>query len=128
MAEFEDRTRVQASADAVFGYVSDPAHLTEYVPDMTAAERRGGDLRVAAEVEGRHEEGSASFRPDPDRRRIEWASADGSGYRGWLAIDGRDGSADVTIHLSTHIDADADLIRSSLRTALGNIRSRVEAR
>ncbi len=89
---------------------------------MVLAEPEEGErLRVAAEVEGRHEEGDARFRADPSQRRLEWGAADGSGYRGWLQVSEASEGAAVTIHLHLEHDDDEAEINRVLDETVKNI-------
>ena len=61
---------IHAPADVTYEYLVDPRHMPEYVATMNQArEAPGGHLHVAADVQGRHEEGEAMFLPDPAARR-----------------------------------------------------------
>jgi len=116
---------VNASPEAVFAYLSDIDHLTDYIPGMVLAREEGERLRVAAEVQGRHEEGAAWLRTDRDLRRIEWGGEGAAGYGGWLKVtESAPGSA-VTIHLRTDRESDAEEIRASLARALANIKEQL---
>ena len=127
MPDYEETGPVALGAEAVFAYVSDVAHLTEYVPNMIQARSEDDHLQVAAEVQGRHEEGAATFRADDERGLIEWGGSGPGGYRGWLQVSGSsETSSTVTIHLSTDREEDAEEIRRSLSQALENIRKQVE--
>jgi len=87
MAEYERSETVPASGAAVYAYVADPANLPVYISTMVRAGAvSGGHLHVAAEVEGRHEEGDARFRADSAARRIEWGGSGTSDYHGWLQV------------------------------------------
>jgi Polyketide cyclase / dehydrase and lipid transport len=125
MPEYEETQTVNAAPDVVFDYVSDVDHLPEYIPHMVLAHATGDRLRVAADVQGRHEEGDAWFRADHDHRRIEWGADDSGRYQGWLQVSGSGQGSLVTIHLSTERDEDAQQIRDALSEALHNITSRV---
>jgi carbon monoxide dehydrogenase subunit G len=127
MPEYEESGSVDASPEVVFGYLSDVDNLTDYIPNMVLAREEGQRLRVAAEVQGRHEEGAAWFRPDTDLRRIEWGGQDRAGYGGWLEVTAAGQGSAVTIHLSTDRVSDAEEIRGFLSQALVNIRDRVES-
>jgi len=126
MPDYEETGSVAAAPDAVFAYVSDVSHLTDYVPNMTLARSEGDRLQVAAEVQGRHEEGAARFQADQGSRRVEWGGHGPGGYRGWLQVSVSEEESSVTIHLSTDREEDAEEIRRSLSQALGNIRIQVE--
>ena len=124
MPEYEDSGSVNASPEAVFAYLSDVHHLTEYIPHLALARVEGEHLRVAAEVQGRHEEGNARFSADPDQRRIDWGGEGTPGYSGWLKVSASEPGSDVTIHLSTHRTSDEAEISATLSQALANIRNR----
>jgi hypothetical protein len=91
---------------------------------MTLAAPVGGGLRVAAEVQGRHEEGDATFAADRAGRRLEWGRA-GSEYRGWLQVrpNGAAGTSTVTIHLHTKSDTDRASVEGAIDATMANIRS-----
>jgi uncharacterized protein YndB with AHSA1/START domain len=125
MPDYEATRSVAASPDEVYGYVANPSHLPEYIPHLTKAIAEGADLHVEADVEGRHEEGSAMFRPDAANRRIEWGGERAVPYSGWLQVQGSDGGSSVTIHLTVPDDRDKDMIQASIAEALSNIRDQV---
>lgn len=123
MADFERSATIQAPADATYEYLADPRHMPEYVANMTRAEAsRGGHLHVAADVQGRHEEGEAMFEADDAARRLEWGR-EAHEYHGWLAVTGLTGAetSTVTIHLETHEETDADEVERAIDETLANI-------
>jgi hypothetical protein len=123
MADFERSATIHATADATYEYLADPRHMPEYVATMTQAkEQPGGHLHVAADVEGRHEEGEAMFLADPAARRLEWGR-EGHEYHGWLAVAGMTGAPTsmVTIHLETHDDTDAGEVERALDETMRRI-------
>jgi uncharacterized protein YndB with AHSA1/START domain len=123
MADFERSATIQAPPDATYAYLADPRHMPDYVAMMTKAqESRGGHLHVAAEVQGRQEEGEAMFLADDAARRLEWGR-EGHEYHGWLAVTGLSAgpTSTVTIHLETHEEADAGLVEEALDETLRNI-------
>lgn len=126
MPEYEDTASVAAAPDAVFGYVSDVAHLPDYIPNMILAQPEADRLLVAAEVQGRREEGTAWLLADRNRRRLEWSGEGTSRYRGWLQVSSADEGSSVTIHLSSDREEDAEEISQSLSDALLNIKRQVE--
>jgi carbon monoxide dehydrogenase subunit G len=128
MPEYQESGSVNADPDTVFAYLSDVQHLADYIPHMALARVEGERLRVAADVQGRHEEGTARFRADPDQRRIDWGGEDAKGYSGWLTVTASEPGSEVTIHLSTDRtanEADEAEIRTTLSQALANIRDQV---
>lgn len=123
MADFERSATIHAGADATYEYLADPRHMPDYVATMTQAEEApGGHLHVAADVHGRHEEGEAMFLPDPAARRLEWGR-EGHEYHGWLAVAGMTGAetSQVTIHIETHDETDADEVDRALDETMRNI-------
>ena len=123
MADFERSATIHAPADATYEYLEDPRHMPEYVAFMTnAQESRGGHLHVAADVQGRQEEGEAMFEADPAARRLEWGR-EGHEYHGWMTVAGMTGSPTsmVTIHLETHEETDTALVEQALDETLRNI-------
>jgi len=122
MAEYERSATVHAAPAATYSYLADPRHMPEYVATMTRAQPSDRDhLHVAAEVQGRHEEGDAMFRSDESTRRLDWGR-EGHAYRGWLTVGGADGSTStVTIHLATHDESARFEVERALEETLSNI-------
>ena len=109
MGDHERTVEVAASPDAVFAYLAEPKNLPKYVATMTAAVPAGGEtVHVAAEVQGRREEGDARFHTDPSQRRIEWAGEGSGAYRGWLKVAAAEAGSAVTVHIHTTHDQGAD--------------------
>lgn len=98
---------VAAAPDAVFGILSDPAHLPDFVPQLTRAERTDADhVHVAARYDGKEHEGDAAFSADADARRITWGTP--GGYEGWLQVDPDGDGSKLTLHLHTVHAPDTD--------------------
>ena len=109
MADYVRTIGLDAPADRAFECLADPANMPKYVAMMTAATPRGGDtVHVAAEVEGRHEEGDARVQADPQRRRLEWGGAGEGGYRGWLEVVEAAGGCSVTVNIHAERDSTDD--------------------
>lgn len=122
MPEFERTVTVPASPDNAFQYLGDPRNLTAYVAEMVLARPEGGDrMRVAAEVQGRHEEGEAHFRADASERRLEWGGQDASSYQGWLQVSDANAGSTVTIHLHVAHEHDEAEINRALDETVTNI-------
>lgn len=122
MPDFERSTTVSASPDAAFRALADVKNLPEYVATMTQADETGNEiLHVAADVDGRHEEGNAAFRADPHDRRIEWGSEDSSGYHGSMQIAADGSGSSITIHLHVPHEGDETEINSVLDQTVSNI-------
>src|SRR4051794_5068376 len=105
--EHEHTEHIAAPPDAVYAAIADVSNLPRFVPQMTGARPSGGDrVEVDARYHGREQHGEASFRADPEQRRVEWGSP--SGYRGWMQVDGDGDGSRLTLFLSTRHSAESD--------------------
>lgn len=122
MVDFERTVSVDAAPDEAFRFLTDPDNLPRYVETMISAEPgEGGRLRVAADVQGRHEEGEARLRVDEAKRRMEWAGDGGSVYRGWLEVGAAGTGSSVTIHIEGARDDERTEIERALDQTAANI-------
>ena len=122
MLEYERTAKVNAGPEDAFRFLADPKNLPKYVASMSLARPEQGDhLRVAAEVQGRHEEGDAHFVADSDRRRMEWGAEGQSGYRGSIDVSGSDGGSAVHIRLHVEHAHDEREINRALDETVSNI-------
>ena len=120
--EFERTVTVNAAADAAFEFLTDPSNLPQYVATMVKAEPlSGGLLRVAADVQGRHEEGDAQIRVDRAGRRMDWSGPSESGYSGWLQVSASGDASSVTIHIDVANDQDEAEIDRVLDETAANL-------
>lgn len=122
--EHEHTQHIAAEPDQVFAVLADPARLPEFVPQMTGAHAEGDRVVVDARYEGHSQHGEAWFRPDPQRRRVEWGSRS-SPYRGWMQVDPDGGGSRLTLFLAT---ARGDAPDSEVMGTLDAIRRLVESR
>ncbi|WP_205697052.1 SRPBCC family protein [Conexibacter sp. SYSU D00693] len=105
---------IAATPDAVFQALADVRNLPHYVPQMTAAEPKGGDkVEVEARYDGHTQHGEAWFRADEESHSIEWGAGDGP-YHGRMHVEADgDGSKLVldltTTHVQSHDDVKATL-------------------
>jgi carbon monoxide dehydrogenase subunit G len=122
MADYTRTVTVAAAPDAAFAALADPKNLPRYVATMVAAEpEQGEQLHVAADVQGRHEEGDARFHADPDARRMEWSGAPGGDYNGWLEVAPAGEGSSVTVQIHVVHDADEAEINRVLDATAANI-------
>lgn len=127
MPDYTRTVTVAAAPDAVFGVLADPRNLPRYVATMVDAEpEQGSRVHVAADVQGRHEEGDADFRTDAAARRMEWSGAGQSGYRGRLEVAAAGDGSTVTIALHVVHDADGGEIDRVLDETVANIERLVD--
>lgn len=123
--EHEHTQFIAADPDAVFAVLRDVSRLPEIVPQMTGVHREGEDTVVVdARYEGHEQHGEGWFRPDPERRRVEWGSR-ASDYHGWMQVDPDGGGSRLTLFLAT---AHGDAPDSEVMGTLDGIRRLVESR
>jgi uncharacterized protein YndB with AHSA1/START domain len=109
MGDYTRTVALAAPAERTFECLADPANMPRYVAMMTAASPRGGDtVHVAAEVQGRHEEGDAYVHTDAQRRRLEWGGEGDGSYRGWLEVVEATDGCSVTVNIHTEHDGPDD--------------------
>jgi uncharacterized protein YndB with AHSA1/START domain len=129
MADYERTVGLSAPADEAFACLADPANMPRYVAMMTTATPKGGDtVHVAADVQGRHEEGDAHVQADARRRRLEWGGEGEGAYRGWLEVVDADGGSSVTVQIHTEHDGpdDEGLINRAFDETMERIKELVE--
>ena len=128
MADYERTVELAAPADRTFECLADPVNMPKYVAMMTTAVPKGGEtVHVAAEVQGRHEEGDAQVHADPARRRLEWGGQGEGGYRGWLEVAETDGGSAVTVHIhAEHDSGDEAVINRGFDETMERMKQLVE--
>jgi uncharacterized protein YndB with AHSA1/START domain len=130
MADYERTVELAAPADRAFECLADPANMPKYVAMMTRAEPQGGEtVHVAAEVQGRHEEGDAHLHADPAHRRLEWGGEGEGGYRGWLEVSESAGGSTVRVHIHAEHDSgdDVAVINRGFDESMARMKALVEA-
>jgi hypothetical protein len=128
MAEYTRSRRMSASADQLFDFLGRIEAMPSYIPSMTKAERTDvpGEVRVAADVQGRTVEGTARIAIDHDGRRVTWSSEGDNDYHGWVLVRGDDQTAEAEVHISTERAADEGMIDQGLEQTLDRIAELVE--
>jgi ribosome-associated toxin RatA of RatAB toxin-antitoxin module len=125
MPEFERHVTVPVDPATAFAYVADPTHLPEFVSMLTEARREPGrqrtELHVAAEVNGRREEGDTRFRADAWSRSIDWG--DPPDYRGTMRIDpAEDHGCRISLHLRVRDPrGEASLIEQAMDETMASL-------
>src|SRR5262245_11788037 len=108
MPEYEQSGTIMAEPDALFEYLSDVAHLPDYLPVITEAHQPAPDrAEVTADIHGTEQHAQGWLRVDGVDRRMEWGTQ-GSGYHGWLLVEDDDAAEDrsvVTIHVTQDHDS-----------------------
>jgi hypothetical protein len=123
MPEYEQTGRILVDPDTLFEYLSDVAHLPDYLPVISEASQPSPDqAEVTTDIHGTQQHAQGWLRVDGLDRRMEWGTPD-SGYEGWLQIDADSGQSLVTIHVTQGHESDAD---DDLIEALDNIRLLVD--
>jgi hypothetical protein len=122
MADYERSVSVAAAPDAAFQFLAEPTNLPRYVATMVEAKPgRGEELHVAADVQGRHEQGEAHLHADPKTRRMEWGSPGENDYSGRLEVTPASDGSKVTIEIHVAGDADENEINRVLDETAANI-------
>src|SRR5271165_2560724 len=126
MPDYEQTAKVNASAEALFDYLSDVRNLPKYFSRMTSAENAGQDeIRVTANIHGKKEEGKAEFHVDKAAKKLRWSSEGPNDYHGELEVKGQGKSSEVTVKLHTK-RTEREQIEQGLRDTLNNIERLVE--
>jgi uncharacterized membrane protein len=122
MPDYDRTVTVYGNAEAAYTFLADPQNLPQYVATMVMARPEGHDnLRVAADVQGRHEEGAASFRADPSAHRISWGAQDGHDYSGWLQVTPEGNNVEVHLHLHVPEAREEAEVERALDETMSNI-------
>jgi len=120
--DYERTATVTTAPEDAFRFLADPGNLPKYVATMSAARpEQGHRLHVAAEVQGRHEEGDARFNTDASQRRIEWGAGGRSGYEGSIEVSGTNGGSSVHIRIHVELEHDEREINRAMDEAVSNI-------
>ncbi len=129
MGDFKGTTTVNASAQALFDYLSDVHNLPRYFDRMTSAEPGDGDeVHTTATIPGGREvEGEAWFKVDRDNQHLEWGSEGDNPYGGFLDVRGNGEACDVEVHIhSTHAADGTPEIQRGIEETLAQIKRLVE--
>lgn len=122
MPDFERTATVTAAPEDAFQFLADPSNLPKYVATMSLAKpEEGHRLHVAAEVQGRHEEGDARFTADAAQRRIEWGAGGQSRYAGSIAVSEANGGSSVHIRIHVEHEQDEGEINRAMDETVSNI-------
>jgi uncharacterized protein YndB with AHSA1/START domain len=114
--------RVAAQPEVAFAFLADPHHLPRYVATVVKAEPQpDGTLRVAAQVQGRHEEGDALLQVDPAHQRMDWSAPDNTDYSGSLHVSATDAGSQIHLHLHLSREQDQAEINRVLDQTAANI-------
>jgi hypothetical protein len=101
MTQVDSSRMFNASSDAVWQIVADPARLAEWVPTTRLAQRADAeDVHLEGESHGHPYAVTSPFHADPARHCLDWSAQHVPGYAGLLQVLDRDGSAEVRIHLT----------------------------
>jgi hypothetical protein len=100
MSSYQGSTSVNADAQKVFAFVSDPENLAKYVPCINHADLgSGGVVHVQGECPHCQFRGVAGFHADAENLRLRWDSRANLNYRGWLQVNDHESESHVSIHL-----------------------------
>ncbi len=126
MPDYQQTAKVNASADALFNYLSDVRNLPKYFSRMTSAENAGPDeIHVTASVHGKKEEGKAEFHVDKAAKKLRWSSEGPNDYHGELEVTEQGSTSQVAVKLHTK-RTEREQIEQGLRETLNNVVRLVE--
>ena len=128
MAEYENTTQVSAPPETLFAYLGDVANLPDYFPRIRSVTPvEGGDkLHTVAEAPaGGTVEGTAWFRTDFERQRVEWGSEGESDYSGYVDVTPTTGGSQVQVHIST-ARVQSDQVQQGVDEVVRSIKEKVE--
>lgn len=109
MSSYQGSTSVDADAQTVFDFVSNPENLPKYVPCLTQASLGYGNvIRVEGDCPHGHFRGVGGFVVEPDNLRIHWDSRANLNYRGWMQVVDHGEHATLSIHLEFDPGLDRD--------------------
>jgi uncharacterized protein YndB with AHSA1/START domain len=101
MAEVESAREMTAGPDSVWGLVSDPHRLADWVPTIASSHPAGpGSVQLRGESHGHDYDSRGRFEADNAARRLVWDSPRVSGYSGELAVTGHGDGSRVTIKVN----------------------------
>src|SRR5262245_8990279 len=101
MTQVDSSRTLNASGDAVWRVVADPARLADWVPTtrfVRAIDPEG--VHLEGESQGHPYAVTSPFHADQAQRRLDWSAPDVPGYKGSLQVIDRDDVAEVQIHLT----------------------------
>jgi carbon monoxide dehydrogenase subunit G len=126
MTDYQRTVEVAAGPDAAFSFLADPHNLPRYVATLTKAEPNpDGTLRVAADVQGRHEEGDALLQIDANDRRMHWSAPGDNQYTGTLQVSPAPAGSTITVHVHLGRNQDETEINRVLDQTQANIQQQL---
>ena|SRR5579871_1823482 len=103
MDSYERTIAMEVDPDEVFGFVSNPENLPQFLPTLHRAEKLQGErIRIQGVSHGHPYDTEGTFHVDKGARRIEWGSEGDHSYSGWLQVRQGDATpfvSEVTIEL-----------------------------
>jgi uncharacterized membrane protein len=135
MPDYRDQMRMNAPADEVFSYLSNPVNMPDYLPTVEHAERQSSNrIRVEGDADGHKYNSDGPFVVDQAARKMSWGSDGERDYRGELEVRGDSTSCEVIVklHFADPKEAiergDAEQrIKEGMRQTLEGIREQVES-
>jgi len=101
MAEIDGSRDFDATADAVWGVVANPARLADWVPTMRMAQPAGHDeVHLEGESHGHSYSLDSSLRVEEADRHLHWGAEGDDGYRGSLQVVAKPSGSEVHLHVA----------------------------
>ncbi len=112
MSEYERTLSMEAPADQVFAFVSDPANFTKFIPDLhTAQPGTNQSVHLKGTFEGKAYEMDGYVKTDREERFIEWNNADTDAASGSIVVEPGDVApefCEITLTVSKGNQAPSD--------------------
>jgi len=101
MTHVDSSRMLDASGDAVWRVVADPARLADWVPTARVARPTDADdVHLEGESHGHPYSVTSPFHADQAQRRLDWSAPEIPGYAGSLQVVDRGAASEVQIHLT----------------------------
>jgi uncharacterized protein YndB with AHSA1/START domain len=100
VTQVENARTIQATDDAIWRVVADPARLAEWVPTARVARPADAeDVHLEGKSHGHPYSVTSPFHADEAHRRLEWSAPAVPGYEGSLEVLGQGDASEVQLHL-----------------------------
>ena len=101
MTQVNSARTIQATDDAVWHVVADPARLAEWVPTARIAQPADSEnVHLEGESHGHPYSVTSPFHANEEQRRLEWTAPDVPGYEGSLEVLAQGQSSEVQLSLT----------------------------
>ena len=101
MTQVDSARTIQATDDAIWRVVADPAQLAEWVPTARITQPADAEnVHLEGESHGHRYSVTSPFHADESQRRLEWSAPNVPGYGGSLVVLAQGNSSVVQLQLT----------------------------